>query len=167
MNYHITTEETIKRVDEIVDYLRGPRLWIPQTDYPNYDGWLNKIHDQLKHESKRALITVVNKLIVGVIVYQRHNSYPDTLEIKNLSISPTHQGRYLASCMLRNAELEGQRDFSTNSVHIDAKSNNIPIKQFLVKHKYTPLFATDLYGSKTNDVVFYKTIANLLSGEHI
>lgn len=157
MNYRVTAEDTIKRADEIVDYLRAPRLWVPQTDYPDFDRWLTKTYKQFKSEQKRALITISDRKIVGVVIYQTHHSYPHTLEIKNISISPSYTGRYLASFMLRNAELEGKRDFKTTSVHIDAKADNIAIRKYLNKNGYTALFATNLYGLDDHtDMIYYK-----------
>lgn len=40
MNFTFTTEQTIHRTDEISEYMSGPRLWIPQTDYPDFDLWI-------------------------------------------------------------------------------------------------------------------------------
>lgn len=157
MEVTFTTERTWARADEIVDYLRGPRLWIPQTDYPDFDDWAAKVHAQLKSEEKRAVVAFVQGVVAGAIIYQRHRGDVDSMEIKNVTVRPDVQGRYFASFLLRNAEVEGARDFGVRSVIVDAKARNVGIRAFLLKNGYLPSGTADLYGLGAGaDIIYMK-----------
>lgn len=155
MEVTFTTERTWARADEIVDYLRGPRLWVPQADYPDFDDWAAKVHVQLKSEHKRAVVAFVGGTVAGAIIYQRHQEQVDALEIKNVTVRPDVQGRHFASFLLRNAEVEGARDYGVRSVVVDAKARNRGIRAFLLKNGYLPAGIADLYGLGSGDDIVY------------
>jgi ribosomal protein S18 acetylase RimI-like enzyme len=162
MHFVFTTEQTGKRADEIVDYLLGPRLWIPQVDYPDFDVWATKVpgfgswHTQLKKESKRAIIALARESVIGAIIYQRHQVLPDVLEIKNITVRPDARGRFMASFLLRNAEVEGAHDFGSHEVLVDAKARNTAIRTFLLRNSYKALGIADLYGLGAGEDVVYR-----------
>src|SRR5208282_2454062 len=146
VEFTFTSEGTGGRADELVDYLRGPRLWIPQVDYPDFDGWADKVHQQLKSEEKRALVALSYRNIVGAIVYQRHKTVTSALEIKNLTVRPDMRGRFIARFLLRNAEIEGAADYDVSEVLIDAKARNIALRAYLLGQGYHVRGVEDLYG---------------------
>jgi ribosomal protein S18 acetylase RimI-like enzyme len=156
MHFVFTTEQSGKRADEIVDYLLGPRLWIPQVDYPDFDVWATKVHTQLKRERKRAIIALAGDNVVGAIIYQKHQLLPDVLEIKNITVRPDARGRFMASFLLRNAEIEGARNFGSHEVLVDAKARNLAIKSFLLRNSYRTLGVADLYGLGAGEDVVYR-----------
>lgn len=160
MQYLFTNEFVPSRIDEIVAYLGGPRLWIPQVAYPDYDAWLEKVHRELRTEQKRALVAFAHGAVCGATIYQRHKQLADVLEMKNITVRPEEQGRLIASFLMRNTEVEGLRDFpGITSVVCDAKADNVPIRSFLLKHRYLPVGQTDLYGLGAGaDVVFRKEL---------
>jgi hypothetical protein len=70
-------------------------------------------------------------------------------------------GRHLASILLRNAEIEGARDFSSKHVVVDAKASNKAIRLFLLGHRYRVQETLDLYGlGAGQDLVFKKTVGS-------
>lgn len=138
MEVLFTSERTVRMADEIVDYLLGPRLWIPQADYPDFEGWVQKVHGQLKREEKRALVGIARGRVVGAVVYQRHLALPGALEVKNITVRPDLQGRHVASFLLRNAEVEGRRDYGSSVIGV-----------------------SDLYGLRAGeDVLFRKRLSS-------
>lgn len=155
MEVTFTTERTWARADEVVDYLRGPRLWVPKIDYPDFDDWIAKVHAQLKSEEKRAVLAFVGGVVAGAVVYQRHQTRSDTLEVKNLTVRPDVQGRFFASFLMRNAEVEGASDYGIRSVVVDAKARNLAIRAFLHKNGYQALGVEDLYGRGAGEDVVY------------
>lgn len=155
MEFQFTTEQTLSRTDEVVDYLRGPRLWVPRVDYPDFDTWLVKVHRQLKSESKRAILALRQGQLVGVVLYQPHTELRDVLEIKNISILPDARGRYVASFLLRNAEIEGQKDFGSSMAVVDAKARNSVLRAFLARGGYHPLCQRDLYALGAGEDILY------------
>ena len=163
MNFTFTSDETYKRADEIVAYLQGPRLWIPRVDYPDFEAWLDKVHRQLKSEEKRALVALSGDNVVGAVLYQRHQAEHDALEIKNITVRPDMRGRYVASFLLRNAELEGRQDFASKRILIDAKVRNLRIRSFLFKNGYAPLVTTDLYALGAGEDIVYTKRCRLLA----
>jgi ribosomal protein S18 acetylase RimI-like enzyme len=156
MDFKFTNNYPLSKVDEIVSYLLGPRLWIPNTDYPDFLDWAQKVHGELKKEVKRALIALYENNIVGVVIYQRHKKYKDALEIKNLTVRPDMRGRFIASFLMRNAEIEGQREFNSRYVLCDAKANNHQVRLFLMKHHYRIVRREDLYGLNSGDDIVYR-----------
>lgn len=158
MEFIFTTDQTYRRIDEIVSYLCGPRLWIPRVDYPDFDDWVQKVYLQLKNEEKRALIALSSGSVIGAILYQKHKTECDTLEIKNLTVRPDVRGRYIASFLLRNAEIEGAADFGIRRILVDAKASNVAIRSFLFYHGYKTIGIEDLYGLGSGSDVIYRKI---------
>ena len=159
MQYLFTTEYPQSKLDEIVGYLLGPRLWVPSTDYPDFYDWAQKAHEELRRDLKRALVGFSHGEIAGVIIYQRHKQNASLLEMKNLTVRPDHQGRYIASFLLRNAEVEGAREFRSRAVVCDAKASNAGIHSFLLRHHYRPSGCDDIYRlGGGRDVLYRKAI---------
>lgn len=156
MDFKFTNEYPASRLDEIVSYLSGPRLWIPQTDYPDFFDWAEKVHKELKADSKRVVVAFSGCDIVGVTVYQRHKKFRDALEIKNLTVRPDMRGRYIASFLMRNTEIEGCNEFNSKYILCDAKANNYPVRLFLLKHQYKIVRREDLYGLKSGEDIVYR-----------
>lgn len=145
--------------DEVVDYLRGPRLWVPRADYPDFDEWVERVRAQLRTEEKRAVVALDRRGVCGAVVYQRHRSEPGALEVKNVTVRPDQRGRLLASFMLRNAEAEGASELGATRCLVDAKARNLGIRSFLLKSGYLPVGASDLYGlGAGEDVVYRKSL---------
>lgn len=158
MEVLFTSDRTVRMADEIVDYLLGPRLWIPQSDYPDFGDWVQKVWTQLKREEKRALVGISSGRVVGAVVYQRHLALPDSMEVKNLTVRPDVQGRHVASFLLRNAEVEGARDYGASEVLVDAKARNGAIRCFLLRNGYSVAGVSDLYGLRAGDDVVYRKV---------
>jgi ribosomal protein S18 acetylase RimI-like enzyme len=163
MDFRFTTEYPLSRLDEIVSYLLGPRLWIPRTDYPDFEDWVQKAYQEIRGETKRAVIALSQNQIVGAVIYQRHKQFPETLELKNLTVRPDQRGRYIASFLVRNAEVEGTKEFGATSVLCDAKANNFGIRMFLMQHRYRIISETDLYHLNAGgDIIYRKDLHPLL-----
>ena len=159
MDFRFTNEFAPTKIDEIVGFLMGPRLWIPHGDYPDFLDWAQKVHVQLKSEAKRAIIALEHGQVVGAAVYQRHRKDADALELKNLTVRPDKRGRYLASFLVRNMEVEGATEFGSRHVVCDAKTGNLGIRLFLERQRYRVIGRDDLYakGGGT-DLVFRKDL---------
>jgi ribosomal protein S18 acetylase RimI-like enzyme len=154
-----TTEQTCSRADEIVSYLLGPRLWIPSFDYPDFEEWLQKVHGQLKSEQKRAVVALSRGGVVGAVLYQRKAGEPSTVEMKNVTVRPDARGRYVASFLLRNAEVEAATDFGVREAMVDAKARNLGIRAYLMHNGYRASRTEDLYGLGAGaDVVYRKRL---------
>lgn len=159
MEITFTSDAVAARADELVDYMRGPRLWIPQLDYPDFDRWADKVHAQLKSEEKRALVALSCRAVVGAVVYQRHKAVPTALEIKNITVRPDMRGRFIAGFLLRNAEIEGAADYGVSEVIVDAKARNAAVRAYLLRQGYRLRGVEDLYGlGAGQDVVYGKPI---------
>jgi ribosomal protein S18 acetylase RimI-like enzyme len=159
MELTFTSDGVGGRADELVDYLRGPRLWIPQVDYPDFDRWADKVHAQLKSEEKRAIVALARHEVVGAVVYQRHKTRPEALEIKNITVRPDMRGRFVAGFLLRNAEVEGAADYGVGDVIVDAKARNVALRAYLFRQGYRQRGVADLYGlGAGEDVVYGKPI---------
>jgi ribosomal protein S18 acetylase RimI-like enzyme len=161
VDYRITNEIGSSRTDEVVHHLSRPRLWVPESDYPDFAKWVERAHGQIKAGGKRAMVALDRGNIVGLVLYQRHQEVADTLEVKNISVHPEFGGRYLASVLLRNVEVEGSREFRARHVVVDAKARNTAIRFFLLRHRYLVQDSLDLYGlGAGRDLVFKKTVTH-------
>ncbi|WKZ28694.1 MAG: GNAT family N-acetyltransferase [Patescibacteria group bacterium] len=160
MDIRFTNELHPSRHDELVDYLRGPRLGMPKRHYPDYDDWLGRVHAELGKQQKRAIVALDGGNVVGAVVYQRHKQQSDVLEIRNVTVRPDMRGRYVASFLVRNLEIEGLRDFpGVTRILCDAKRENREIRLFLLQHRYVVAGALDLYGlGAGEDLVFSKSL---------
>lgn len=146
MDFRFTTDYPTSRIDEIVSYIAGPRLWVPRSDYPDFDDWASRVDRELRKDLKRAVIATSYHDIVGVIIYQRHKKDRQAVEIRNITVRPDVRGRYLASFLLRNTEIEAIREFQPRRIIVDSKRDNLGIKIFLRKHHYRISGHADLYG---------------------
>jgi ribosomal protein S18 acetylase RimI-like enzyme len=165
MEFTFTSDVAAARADEIVDYLRGPRLWVPSIDYPDFDRWAAKVYQQLKSERKRALVALSYGDVVGAVIYQRHQVDADALEIKNITVRPDVRGRNVARFLLRNAEIEGAHDFGSHVVFCDAKIKNVAIRAHLLQSGYRVKRVEDLYGlGAGEDVLYAKRLGASLVG---
>ena len=92
-------------------------------------------------------------------MYKRQ--YLDALEIKNLTVRPDKRGRHIASFLMRNAEIEGVREFSVNRIFCDSKLKNYAVRFFLERNHYRKVQIRDLYGlGSGEDIVYKKEIIN-------
>lgn len=159
VNYKFTNEYSDSKLDEIISFISGPRLWIPKTDYPDFDEWAEKSWRELKKDAKRAMVAFTLSNVVGVVIYQRHKKIKDALELKNLTVRPEVHGRYIASFLLRNSEIEGAIEFKSSYVICDAKKHNLPIRFFLERHHYKVVGSEDLYSLNSgSDLIYQKPL---------
>lgn len=145
--------------DHICDFMLGDRLWIPKTDYPDYYDWVSKIHSQFKNQEKFSYCCFVDNKIVGSLTFQPHKTLSGYLEFKNMTINPDVRNRYIASFLMRNGEIEGQKMFGSKFAIADAKADNTSVLMFLLFHKYSLLKTDNLYHySNKIDNVFVKQL---------
>lgn len=71
MEFLFTNDSHPSRTDEIIEYLMGPRLWIPSTDYPDAINWLQRSHGEINAGTKRAMVAYHERRVAGVVIYQR------------------------------------------------------------------------------------------------
>ena len=150
VDFRITNEHSPAQVAEIVDFLRKPRLWIPtEKDYPSHGEWLEKTEAQICEGKKRAMTAYRGRIAVGAVIYQRHPSQLDVLEIRNISVSPEVRNRYIGAFLLRNAEIEArENDFPEVSlVSVDTKLANTDMLLFLHSQGYEITDIKELYAS--------------------
>jgi ribosomal protein S18 acetylase RimI-like enzyme len=162
MEFRFTNDYPVTKLDEIVSFMLGPRLWIPKGDYPDFLDWADRTYKELKKESKRVMLALHYQNVIGAAVYQKHKKISDALEIKNLTVRPDMRGRYIASFLLRNAEVEGGKEFHSQYVLCDAKSRNMAVRYFLFKNRYRALRDDDLYKLGSGEDTIYRK--NLIFG---
>ncbi|MDB4984295.1 MAG: hypothetical protein JWM20_474 [Patescibacteria group bacterium] len=159
MNISLTNEFKEASTDQLLDFMRRPRILVNNADYPDFDHWLQKVYVQLKSEEKRAILIIENGLIIGSVLYQKHASIKDALEIKNLTVGKEYRHRKFGSVLLRQAEILGAAGFKTVKAVCDAKAQNDEVRTFLLSEKYRILGEQDLYNKKSGtDLVYYKNL---------
>lgn len=151
------TDRLEGRLDAVLGFLEGPRLWIPRADYPDFVDWLHKAHGELRSGAKRAVVALERQEVLGSVIYQPHRALRGVLELKNISVRPDARGRLLASFLLRQAELAGQA-MGLTTVLVDAKARNEGIRRFLLSQRFRTAGTTDLYGLGAGDDVVYTKV---------
>jgi ribosomal protein S18 acetylase RimI-like enzyme len=164
-DFRFTNEHGPRGNNDVMQLLRRPRLWIPShKDYPDFTEWLDKTEARLATNETRAMIGYVGSRPSGVIVYRPHDTLEDTVQIKNISISPENRGRYIGSFLLRNVELEAvQHDYpGRQRVVVDTKATNIGMLDFLLEHSYVVDGVEDIYKLGAGpDIVLKKQISTV------
>lgn len=156
MEFRFTNEIPASQVDHVVDFALGPRLWVPDGNYPDELDWAEKAHTEIKGEVKRPMVVFDSRELVGNIIYQRDKVDPTALEIKRISVMPSARGRGVAGFLLRQAEIEGQREFGTTVARGDAKVSNVPMRKFLLTQGYRIIGKADLYGLGAGEDYIYE-----------
>jgi ribosomal protein S18 acetylase RimI-like enzyme len=151
------TDQLAGRLDAVLGFLEGPRLWVPRQDYPDFMDWLHKAHGELQTGQKRAVVCLEGPQVLGSVIYQPHRALRGVLELKNISVRPEARGRLLASFLLRQAELAGIA-LGLRTVTVDAKARNFGIRSFLLSQRYRPSNITDLYGLGAGDDIVYTKV---------
>lgn len=145
----------------VIDFLRGPRLFVTAADYPDYHDWLQRIEPELARGTKRHLACIWNREMAGIIVWQRHKTSSYLLELKNLTVRPETSGRLVGSFLLRQAEIEGHREYGAFAAVCDAKQSNRAVLSFLSRAGYKPQMIDNLYRlGSSPDVVMHRTLAS-------
>ena len=158
----LTNEHTSSEVRKIIDVLRLPSLRLPtEKDYPAHTKWLEKAEAQIQSGKKRAMVAYSGSNPVGVVIYQRHEGQPATLEIKNISVIPEFRGKGIGSLLLRSSETNAVNlDFpGVNHASVDTKASNIKMIRFLTGRGYEIENIVDLYGLGTgSDAILTKPL---------
>jgi ribosomal protein S18 acetylase RimI-like enzyme len=161
-DFRFTNEHSPSELGNVVGVLERPRLWIPSTtDYPDYLDWVQKTEAQIAKGNKRAMLGYAGRVPIGTVVYQRHETRPYMVEIRNISVSPDARGRYVGSFLLRNTEVEATTvDYpECSGVVVDTKTTNTEMIGFLMDHGYRLEEVADLYGlGAGEDAVFVKSV---------
>jgi len=154
MNICFTSDLDVKKV---VEFMAGPRLWIPRSSYPDFMDWLDKTSIEIQSGIKRGICCYYDRKLIGSVIYQKHKTIPNFLELKNLTISPEYGRRFIASFLVRNVEAEGKGKFS--HIICDAKRDNIVMEKFLTSNKYKTVANIDLYGLNAGtDAIYLKEL---------
>jgi hypothetical protein len=164
MEYHITNEFPDSTLDRVLDKALGPRLWVPSGSYPDEIDWGQKAYEESLLGIKRHMVLFDHADVVGDVIYQRHKTDPHVLEIKRVSLEPSARGRHFGSTLLRNAEIEGAREFETTVVRGDTKIYS-GINDFLPRQGYRKVGQTDLYElGAGDDIVWEKSLLRFQTG---
>lgn len=139
--------------------MREPRLWIPtEEDYPSHSQWLGKVEAGLSSGERHALFATIGGQTVGAVV-SRQGEVPNTVDIRNISISPDVKGRYFGAFLLRNSEcLAREITPDVASIRVDTKATNLDMIAFLHTQGYSEIDETDLCNSGALDVVLEKSL---------
>lgn len=163
MNFHVTDEMNPRSAAKVVSHLREPRLWIPtERDYgsKSHSEWLEKTEAEIAAGTRYALMASFGRTIAGVTIFRPEPNEPSVAGIRNISINPAYEGRYVGAFLLRNTELLiGDIQPTANTIIVDTKITNTDMLSFLDRQRYqTNGQAADLYGSGKADIVLTKSI---------
>jgi|ERR1700683_55084 len=160
MRYHFTNELAASHLDELIEFTLGPRLWISDSGYPDLAEWGQRLHGDLREGRKQALVAYDHQRPIGSIVYRQSEAAPRTLEIRRITVHPSHEGRYVSDFLLRNTELQAQAEFGATQVRVDSKTSAFGMIHFLLRNGYRITGQSDLYGlGAGDDFIYNKSLA--------
>lgn len=155
-------------IAEICELIIGPAIWFPHgrvKDYPDIGDWSQKVWNELNSGTKRSALALTRignlEKIIGVLIYQRHKTNQFWLELKNLSVDPQFSRRGIASFLLKQAEIEGLREFpETTKIVCDTKAERTGVVNFLSTNRYKLIGVDNIYkfSSAGPDAIFEKNI---------
>lgn len=158
IDFRLTDAMNPRNAARVVDHLRQPRLWIPtEEDYADHGEWLEKVEAELVGDRRHALMATFGKIVVGAIVFRPEPHDPKTIGIRNISINPDYEGRYVGAFTLRNTEYAARESYpEAKRIIIDTKTTNHAMISFLESQHYLPEEIIDLYQSGKPDIVLAK-----------
>jgi hypothetical protein len=151
-DFRVTNSTTTPNIDATATLLIQPRLWTPPGDYPGHLDWRDRAIADVAENRKGAMVAWWGTESVGVCIYQRHANDPSKLEIRNLSIERSAQGRGLAPFLLRQVECEGLIEFPQVEIAVaDVKLSNTAMLAFAVRCGYRPHTTTIVKGKSIHN----------------
>lgn len=160
IDFNLTDTMNARNAARVIDHLRQPRLWIPtDEDYSHHSEWLEKTEAELISDTRHALVATFGRVVVGAIVFRPEPDDQETIGIRNISINPDYEGRYVGAFTLRNTEYAIRESYPKAArVIVDTKTTNTDMIAFLQSQHYSPKEIVDLYQSGKPDVVLAKPL---------
>lgn len=160
IDFRLTDEMNPRNTARVIDHLREERLWIPTAkDYSSHNEWLEKTETRLTTGKAHALLATFGRIAAGAIVFRLEPDDPETIGIRNISINPDYEGRYVGAFTLRNTEHAIRESFpEAKRIIVDTKTTNLDMIAFLESHHYSPEEIVDLYQSGKPDIVLSKPL---------
>ena len=125
--------------------------------YPNYNRWVQRAEAEMLSGYKRTIIVISQGRVVGDLVYQPHKHLKGIAEIKNLRVNPKLNGRYFATFMLRQLEVETSRE-NFYAIWVDARESQKDVIGFFASQGYAPVETLPLYEKTAREVVMLKPL---------
>jgi ribosomal protein S18 acetylase RimI-like enzyme len=160
-----SNDHSPRQRSKVMTVLKLPRLWIPTAaDYPRHDEWLDKTESEIADGTRGAMLGCSDHNPVGAIIYRRHKTQGNVVELRNISISPSVRGRLFGAFMLRQVEVDvtlNNEFVGIDTFSVDTKVTNTGMIGFLESQGYSYTLAdiADLYHDGTGDDV---TLTKLL-----
>lgn len=161
IDFHLTDEMNPRNAARVIDHLREERLWIPTTeDYGSrHNEWLEKTEARLIDNKVHALLATFGRIAVGAVIFRPEPNDQRIIGIRNISINPAYEGRYVGAFTLRNAEHVALETYpEAAQMIVDTKPTNYDMIAFLESQHYSPQEIIDLYHSGKPDVVLSKLL---------
>jgi hypothetical protein len=130
-------------------------LLLQPFNYPGYEFWVKRCHDELVADYKRAIICLNNGHLVGDLIFQQHKTFSTWLELKNVRVDSRFQRRLVFSFMLRQAEYVAGKEGYLAMI-CDARSDRTDVLKILRTAGYSEIARVALYESDVEDIVMGK-----------
>ena len=157
-NFSFRFADDEKDIMKVAEFL-GRQPW----GYPHYMDWVQRTREELLSGWKRSILALSDGISVGNLVFQPHKDFPAYfLELKNMRVHPKLQGRYFGVFMLRQAEVEGRRNYQ--GAICDTHSANLPVINLLNFMGYRELFRAPIYRGDSEEVILGKTFGRTARG---
>jgi hypothetical protein len=161
VNFRLTDNMNPRNAARVIDHLRAERLWVPSTeDYGSKHGeWLERTEARLIDGTAHALLASFGRVAAGAVIFRPEPDNATIIGIRNISINPAYEGRYVGAFTLRNAECAAREAYpETSQIIVDTKTTNHAMIAFLESQDYTPEAIIDLYQSGKPDIILSKLL---------
>ncbi len=132
-------------------------------DYPNYPDWVKRAVEEISLGYKMAILAFSEDVLVGDLILQPHKVFDGVLEFKNMRVNPKLQKRYFGAFMLRQGEVEADKN-NYSAIICDTHSDNLPVINMLKQQGYRVIARAPLYDENVEEVVFGKYFGEDSSG---
>lgn len=128
-------------------------------NYAGYFDWFDRIRPEFWSGYKQVMLGFSEGFWIGHLISQPHKSINSFLEMKSARAREDFFQRYIISFMMRQTEVIAKKQ-GYLGVICDARSDNLPVLNLLLKNKYKEIARADLYNEKYEDLVFFKPLGN-------
>jgi len=139
-----------EEIREIYQYIKSFN-----SDYPNYNKWVEKCKRELESNYKKACYYRVGSDIGGVIIFQPHKKEKNILEMKNFEISLVNKKKGIGSLLYNAVEQYAKKQ---NFEIIQGDTHNNEMINFLLKKGFKIIKKEALYSPSQIETILQKNL---------
>jgi len=150
-NFNFRLIDSEKDIQNLIKFISEQPL-----NYKGYNDWVERIIEEFHYGYKQSILAFSDGVLVGNLIYQNHKDFSRIRELKNLRVDSRVQGRYFSQFMIKQAEIEGRKNYDV--IICDIRSDRKGIIKLFKSMNYEELIQAPLYQKDISDIVLIKKL---------